>query len=276
MTITERTEVKVTSLSRGKRFYLLSGKLEASVARQRPFQPMRLMTPMAEAQVLGTKLTLYTTAKRTRLEVTEGAVRITKLGSEDSTKVSGGHYAVVAANTELKPLPLTGSIFREYWTNISGTAWTELTTNDRYPAHPDGRESVTNFTVFEMPANRSRNYGERFRGYIQPPETGQYTFWIAGRSEASLFLSPDENPDHRVHMAYSETRTQRDWEAKPAQTSGAIRLTAGKKYYFEVVHKAGTTGDFLAIAWKGPGHDRELVPFEVLSPYKPTGKERKP
>ena len=72
------------------------GKLEATVARQRPFKPLLVRTPNAEARVLGTKFTLTTTTNRTRLDVSEGSVRLTRASDGAAVKVGAGQYAVVA------------------------------------------------------------------------------------------------------------------------------------------------------------------------------------
>ena len=75
------------SLSRGKRFALRAGKIEASVARQRPFRPMVIVTPQAEARVLGTHFTLAADTNATTLEVTEGKVKFTRASDGKAVKV---------------------------------------------------------------------------------------------------------------------------------------------------------------------------------------------
>ena len=113
------TELKLASLARGKRFMLQAGRIKASVARQRPFHPLVLITPQAEARVVGTKFTLEATTNASRLEVTEGKVKLTRSSDEAAVKVPAGYYAIAATNMELAALPATGSILREYWTGIS-------------------------------------------------------------------------------------------------------------------------------------------------------------
>src|SRR5205814_8598980 len=88
------TELMLAAVSGNKRFLLRVGKLEASVARQRPFRPMLVHTPQAEARVLGTKFTLAATTNATRLEVTEGKVKLTRNSDDASVKVPPGYYAV--------------------------------------------------------------------------------------------------------------------------------------------------------------------------------------
>src|SRR6266511_4365830 len=114
------TELKLASLKRGKRSNLLSGTIQASVARQRPLWPMIVTTPNAEARVLGTRFTLTATTNRTRLDVAEGRVRFTRTSDGAAVKVGVRHYAVVATSTELAALPQTGALLREIWTGIPG------------------------------------------------------------------------------------------------------------------------------------------------------------
>jgi hypothetical protein len=275
ITINPSTELKLVSMSRGKRFALVAGKLEASVARQRLFQPMVLITPQAEARVLGTKFTLTATTNATRLEVTEGKVKLTRISDDTAVKVGAGQYAIAANGVELAALPRTGQIFREIWTHIPGDSWRHLITHENYPDRPDGRGYLTNLASFEMPSNWADNYGLRLRGYIHPPKTGDYTFWLAAKDDASLWLTPDEDPANKLQMAHSAGAAAQDWQNNPAQQSATVPLTAGRRYYFEVLFKAGVGDDHLAVAWQRPGGTRELIPGEFLSPFKTDAKEKK-
>jgi hypothetical protein len=266
----ELTELKLTSLSRGKCFELNAGKIEATVARQRPFSPMILTTPQAEARVVGTKFSLWTTTNSTRLEVTEGTVRFTRAADGAEVKVAAGSYAVAATNYELLAQPLTGRILREYWTNLPGDYFTTLlTAHPNFPDHPSGREYLSRF---EAPSHWDHNYGARIRGYLHPPKSGDYTFWIAAGDGAQLLLSPDENPENRQQIAYANETDAHEWTKQRPQQSSPVTLVAGRKYYIEALHKQGQLEDHLAVAWQGPGREREVIPGEFLSPSK-TGSE---
>jgi ferric-dicitrate binding protein FerR (iron transport regulator) len=267
--IYEGTELELGTWRHGKRFALKAGKVDVVAARQRPFRPMVLVTPQAEARVIGTKFTLLTSAQSTRLEVTEGAVRLEQLSDRSSTVVQAGNYAVVESNVLLAPLPLTGSLLREYWTNLPGMFWINLIKYERYPNHPDASICVTNVAAVEMPADLRDNYGQRLRGFVQPPQSGDYTFWIASKDWASLFLSPSQNPDEKVQMAFCDgDSAPHEWDRSPIQQSSTVSLTAGKKYYFEILHKAGIGPNHLALAWQGPNREREVVPMKYVSPFK--------
>jgi hypothetical protein len=81
------------------------GSVAASVARQPAGQPFVLSTPHAEARVLGTKFTLAVSSEGTRLEVTEGRVRLTRTDGA-AADVAAGQFAVAAKGTALFPRPL--------------------------------------------------------------------------------------------------------------------------------------------------------------------------
>ena len=266
--IYEGTELELSSWRHGKRFTLKVGKVDVVAARQRPFMPLLLRTPQAETRVVGTRFTLLTTAESTRLEVTEGRVRLTRFLNQFSVIVSAGNYTVAGSNVVLAPLPLTGSVLRELWTNIPGTAWTELLANRNYPSHPDASSVLTNSNVLEMPSQSGTNYGERLCGYFNPPKTGQYVFWLSSEGWASLFISQDESPGGKIHMAHCPGSAPLEWEKWPGQHSSSVQLIAGKRYYFEIIHKVGITDNHLAAAWEAPGRSRELVPMEYVSPFR--------
>jgi len=269
------TELKLNEMSRGKRFALSAGKLEASVARQRPFRAMMIVTPQAEARVLGTKFTLEVDTNSTHLEVTEGKVRLTRASDGLAVKVTAGHYAIAATNAELAALPVTGRILREYWTNYPGTFEAAMSSDSTISDHPQGWDYITRF---ETPPNVATRSGERVRGYVHPPATGEYRFSIAntGSGEAFLFLSPDDKPENRVHIAEFATTARSSASDVPRKRSGLISLVAGRKYYIESLHEADASNGQLTADWQRPGGDHEIIPGEFLSPFPVKQKKGKP
>jgi len=273
VTLQPGTDFRLASMSRGKRFVLGAGKIEASVARQQPWKPMIFSTAQAEARVLGTKFALTATTNATRLEVTEGKVKLTRMGDDVAVKVPAGYYAVAAAATELAAQPLTGSILREYWTNLPGDYYiTFLTSHADYPDHPSGQEYLNRF---EAPSHWGTNYGARLYGYLHPPKTGDYTFWITAGDGGELWLSPDDKPENKQQIGNADGCAPREWTRLRKQQSSAITLVAGRKYYIEALHKQGKKEDHLAVAWQGQGRAREVIAGEFLSPFTPKPKEKK-
>ena len=60
-----------------------------------------------------------------------------------------------------------------------------------FPFHPSGRDVRA---LFEAPGNEGNFRLTRMRGWLRPPVTGNYTFWIASDDSSELWLSTDSNP----------------------------------------------------------------------------------
>ncbi len=158
-----------------------------------------------------------------------------------------------------------GAISRQLWFNISGNQVTNLTNNSRYPNSPDQTGILTSF---EAPSNIAENYGQRIYGFLIPPASGSYTFWIASDDYSELWLSSDDTPANASKIAYAYGATgSREWTKYGSQQSSPIVLTEGKPYYIMALHKEGAIGDNIAVAFSGPGINREVIPGSCLMPY---------
>ena len=197
----------------------------------------------------------------------------------DYTAIGGEtyYYAVTAidssqnesggSNREPVTIPVTalGTILRECWIGISGTAVSDLTSISEFPGSPFISEQLTSL---EGPVDWSNDYGARIRGYLYPPATGSYTFWIAGDDNCELWLSTDGTTSNANLIAnVSGWTNSRIWDKYPGQESSPVTLTAGRKYYIEVLQKEGTGGDNIAVAWSGPGISQQVINGAYLSPW---------
>ena len=158
----------------------------------------------------------------------------------------------------------TGSILREWWTDIGGKAVVDLTKSAKFSGKPKGKELLTSF---EAPASFGNDYGTRISGYLYPPTDGEYRFWIASDDSGELWLSSDDNPANKKLIAFAPdwTRVQ-EWDKYPEQQSVLITLEAGQRYYIEALHKEADQKDNLAVAWEGPGVERAVINGVYLSP----------
>ena len=157
-----------------------------------------------------------------------------------------------------------GTILREYWTGISGASVSDLVNSPAYPDNPSGSDELA---VFEAPTDWAENYGTRIRGYLHPPTTGDYTFWIASDDGGELRLSTNAMSGNAIKIASVPGWTSsRQWDRYAEQQSAAITLTAGRKYYIEALQKEQGGGDNLAVAWQGPGIARQIIEGSYLSP----------
>ena len=160
----------------------------------------------------------------------------------------------------------TGSLLREQWSNVAGSNISSI------PQYTTPTSSTT-LSVFEAPDQYGNSYAARLRGYICPPQTGTYTFWVAGDDQAELYLSPDADPNRKTRIASSSgwLSWARDFTRYAGQQSAPVQLVAGQRYYIEALHKQGWGPGFVAVAWQTPtGNGPELVPGSSLIPYATT------
>ena len=181
---------------------------------------------------------------------------------------AGGASASLPVAAEVLVAGGSGTILREYWTDMVGDLVANLTASPDYPNRPSGSAQESSFSA---PLNWGDNYGQRLRGYLSAPITGAYTFWIAGDDESELWLSSDDVSDHKTRIAVSYVKSfgisPYEWERVPAQRSAPQSLVAGRRYYVEVLHKEGGGGDHVAVGWQLPdGVLERPIPGVHLSP----------
>lgn len=98
-------------------------------------------------------------------------------------------------------------------------------------------KSVRLMNLLEGPTNVDDNYGSRMHGWLVPPVTGEYLFWIASNGDGEFRLS---NTDSKVNVASICNSTSatpypaRAWDKNPEQMSKNISLVAEQAYYYEV------------------------------------------
>ncbi len=199
----------------------------------------------------------------------------TVTGLITGTPTVAGNYKVVlgatnAGGTGYGVLDLTiidagGTVDREYWTGIAGTS----VTNIPVTTTATGTNVLSNL---QAPTNWGDDYGARIRGYITPQVSGSYRFWISSSNASELWIANNHEPAASFRRAAVTNATAAlQWNAEPGQQSAGLRLNAGQRYYFEILHKAGIGSDHLAVGWLKPGEagnaPSEIVPTYVLTPY---------
>ena len=156
-----------------------------------------------------------------------------------------------------------GQIMRETWSNLSsGTAIVSLKSSSAYPSAPDTTSIISG--LLESPTTLDSNQGERLRGYLHPPVSGEYRFWLAGGDSAQFLLSSDEEPIHATSLITADASSGYrafDTYTVDVQRSISVTLQAGRKYYFEVVHQATTNTSRASVAW--------TIPASADSPFEP-------
>lgn len=163
----------------------------------------------------------------------------------------------------------TGTILQEVWTNIGGNS----ISNIPFATVPAIKNTLT---IFEIPVNARDNYGVRLSGYICPPVTGNYRFYIASDDNGELWLSTNELPVNKRRIANVTGWTNsRQYNKYASQTSALIYLEAGKSYYVEARMKEGGGLDNLSVGWQLPDGTLERpMPGKYLSPWTGAGGTR--
>lgn len=167
----------------------------------------------------------------------------------------------------LVPDPESQGIVRDVFRDLSFSSLSEFTSHPRYPGRPDESYVLTDF--LRTPVNEDDHYGQRVYGFLVPPQTGDYIFWIAGDNQSSLRLSSGAEPALAQEIAFVEGHTSpSSWNQEPNQQSEAIPLVAGEVYFIEALMIERAGGDHLAVRWQLPDGTMEdpLPASRLLQP----------
>jgi hypothetical protein len=160
-----------------------------------------------------------------------------------------------------------GTILREFFRGIGGGGVGDLLNAQAFK--DDKPTETVQLKMFEAGQSGASDYGSRVRGYIHPPVSGLYVFWISADDQGELKLSMDEDPAHAKTIAsVPEWCGEREYTKHAQQKSQPIELKAGRRYYIEALHKQGAGGDHVSVIWSLPnGTEERPIPGNRLSPY---------
>lgn len=195
----------------------------------------------------------------------------TLAGDYQVTVTAANAFGLGASVVDVQVLDTGSAVTREVWAGVPGTNVADIPL--------DTPATSTNFLgTLEGITDFGDNYGERIRGYLTAPVTGNYYFWIAGSDSAELWISNDSDPVNKLRRAFvaaANSAGPRQWYAQPTQRSGWLTLVAGQRYYLEILHKAGVgAGDNWSVGWIQDPTGTNItasgvVPGYVLSKYFP-------
>jgi hypothetical protein len=154
-----------------------------------------------------------------------------------------------------------GSVLIEEWftANMGQQVGSDVTSLHTYIDSGKAPDKSYWAAKLDRPDGGEDYWGGRMRGYLIPPETGDYTFWTASDDDSEVWLSTDEDPANATMICNVEGwMNYQDWtysSGAPGTTykSAPITLQAGQRYYVDVFFSDGTGGGFDTVAWGGPG-----------------------
>ena len=244
-----------------------------------PAAPSNITSPLSAVAFLGQPFSFNVTGANTPTNFTAtglppGLAFATTNGLISGVPSIAGNYSVAvtcsnglgigAALVNIQVIDTGSAVVREVWLGATGTNIADIPVN--IPATLTNTlgtlEGITNYGV---------NYGERIRGYFTAPATANYYFWISASDSAELWLGNDNEPANKMRRANISPggggTTFRNWSAQTNQQSKWLTLTAGQKYYLEILHKAGTTPDHWSVGWSQDPVGTNTAPAGIVPGY---------
>jgi hypothetical protein len=192
------------------------------------------------------------------------------------------------------PIAANSTIAFSAWAVSAGglkfETWSGLDTGDNNldntlladPRYPNSPDFVARTSAFDSrpayPNDSHEGYGGKMSGWLTPPETANYRFFIYSDDSSRLFISTDDKPANLGATPIAEETGCCNIFTEPPspRTSEPIRLTAGQKYYVQVIWKEGTGGDYCQVAWRKEGDSTPAgslrpIPGNFLSSYGDPG-----
>ena len=158
---------------------------------------------------------------------------------------------------------LKGTIYRDYWLNISGQKIADLKSAPGFPDSPDGTDT---WTRLQAPVNVGDNFGSRVTGVLYPPDDGNYTFYLSSDDQSQFSLSTNSDPANLKTIASVPSWVGAfSYSRFPEQVSVPVTLKAGVPYAFELLHKEGTGDDHVAVEWEGPALARQVINSDYIA-----------
>lgn len=174
-------------------------------------------------------------------------------------KDSAGNTIAANSSSQFTSWSFTPNVVRvQYFDNLSPSSLANLQVVRNTTA------ATVDYTtnIFGAFTDRAENFGTILSGHIKVPSTGDYVFFISADDNAQLWLSTDENPaNKKLIAAEPQWNGARDWVGTARRnadnpenrsdkytgtqwpTGNKITLTAGNRYYLEMIAQEGGGGD---------------------------------
>lgn len=192
-------QLKLEKREGQKMLHLSGGSLSVDAEPQPPGKPLRVFTPSAEAEVLGTQFNVIANAYSTRLNVNEGLVKVKRLADGSTERVKPDHEITASLEAE------TDFVARRR--KQSALTWQ----SDLERGHHIGSGTLTGRGTVRAETHLWRGDTEIGETLEKPVLLHTITFHpsaahqprIKIQGDQSLVLKGRTNQDSQVHIGYS-------------------------------------------------------------------------
>ena len=151
-----------------------------------------------------------------------------------------------------------GFVWRLYYDGIPEDSTTVESIRE-FPLFPSGPTFSESLTQLEGVNNDGDYFGTWIRGYIQAPETGEFTFFISSDDGGEFWLSSNSSAGNKALIAEETACCAPLFAgARLEERSGTATLEKGSSYYFEIFHKENTGGSSIIAGWRTPSGVEEV------------------
>ena len=205
-------------------------------------------------------ITITTAQQDPASSYTVTASNITDQSKNSIPDNSGGNIYTCVEGTE-------GILTFKAWYGITGTPVVGLFDDGRYPDDWDFMGPVFSFNSRDIfPDDSHDNFGAVIEGWITPEETGEYDFFLRSDDASELWISTDDDEANLQFQAEEPGCCNAFLEVGADQTTFTpIAMTAGEKYFIQVIYKEGGGGDFAQVAWRNVNDDTPAAELQPIS-----------
>jgi len=154
----------------------------------------------------------------------------------------------------------------DLWTEVSNGSGNNLKSLLNHPDYPDEPDQSRNLSSLSR-SEALQHYGSRTYGFVRPPESGQYTFYLLTDDAGRLNLSTSMDPAGRRTIANVPDHVKEKGNWKKAVSSSPVNLKKGRMYFIEVLQTQGEGPAHVQVGWKRPnGTKNRPIPARYLAP----------
>jgi len=168
-----------------------------------------------------------------------------------------------------------GYVKRDLWENTTTTTLNDAVLFAQGGAAPT---ATTFIEKLDFVGGTIDGYVDKFSTWIVPPVSGNYVFYISSDDESGMWIVDDANDLSIVNITDtpplctvpSGWKDYGDYTSSPEQISDPVALQAGVPIKVVVIHRDGTGGDYVTLAWTLPGS----TTIDVIGSQYFTGEQK--